>query len=95
MDVHHSIKHENLWSIIKNHLLCMYSWYKLMKTNYEEVLSSTRSRGLSSSKVFTIYWAAASARNLTGDAPDEVSNDVTSSFEYNFEDSDEENQIMK
>ena len=61
-----------------------------MKTNYEGVLSAKRLRGLSSSKVFAIYWAAASARKLTGDAPDEGSNDVTSSFEYNFEDSYEE-----
>ena len=61
-----------------------------MKTNYEEVLRAKISRGLSSSKVFAVYSAAASARQLMGEALDDVSNNVTSTFEYNIEDSDEE-----
>ena len=62
-----------------------------MKTNYEEVLRAKSSRGLSSSKLFAVYSAAASARQLMGDALEDVLNDVTTTFSYNIEDSDEEN----
>ena len=60
-----------------------------MKTNFEEWQRVKKSRG--SSKVFAVYSAALTAKQMQGDGDNDTSNDIIEGLDYNIEDNDEEN----
>ena len=60
-----------------------------MKTNFEEWQRVKKSRG--SSKVFAVYSAALTAKQMHGDRESDMSNDIKEGLDYKIVDSDEEN----
>ena len=59
-----------------------------MKTNFEECQRAKKSRG--SSKVFAVYSAALTAKQMHGDGDNDTPNDISEGLDYKIVDSDEE-----
>jgi hypothetical protein len=60
-----------------------------MKTNFEESQRVKKSCG--SSKVFAVYSAALTAKQIHGDGDNDMSNDITERLDYKIEDRDDDN----
>ena len=60
-----------------------------MKANFEKWQNMKNSGGSSSSKVFAVYSAALTARQLHGEVA--ADNDIKLGLDYKIEESDEEN----